>query len=197
MKRRDLLKMIVAATGTALVGSNVLAYTVLPMEDNQGSGYSIDDVAFFNEVGESIIPRTDTPGAKDANVGSMIAILLTDCYSPDQRKVFNDGMVAIKSNAKSRYSKEFVLLTPEQRLALLSSLDEEANRHNKKMFSIKTEINANESALPHYFSMFKQLVLFSFFSSEVGATKVLRYEAVPGFYDGEIPYKKGDKAWAT
>ena len=119
MKRRDLLKMIVAATGTALVGSNVLAYTVLPMEDNQGSGYSIDDVAFFNEVGESIIPRTDTPGAKDANVGSMIAILLADCYSPDQRKFFNEGMLAIKSNAKSRYSKEFVLLTPEQRLAII------------------------------------------------------------------------------
>jgi hypothetical protein len=197
MKRRDLLKMLVAATGTALVGSNVLAYTILPMKDNQGNGYSKDDMAFFNEVGESIIPRTDTPRAKDANVGSMIAILLTDCYLPDQRKVFNNGMVALKSNGKSRYSKEFVLLTLEQRLALLSSLYEEANRHNKKMFLIKTEINADESALPHYFSMFKQLVLFSFFSSEVDATKVVRYEAVPGFYDGEIPYRKGDKAWAT
>jgi hypothetical protein len=51
--------------------------------------------------------------------------------------------------------------------------------------------------LPHYFTIIKQLVLFSFFSSEVGATKVLRYEAIPGSYDGDLPYKKGDKAWAT
>lgn len=65
------------------------------------------------------------------------------------------------------------------------------------MSLIETQINVDESALPHYFSMLKQLVLSSFFSSEVGATKVLRNAAIPGFYDGEIPYKKGDKVWAT
>jgi hypothetical protein len=36
-----------------------------------------------------------------------------------------------------------------------------------------------------------------FFTSEPGATKALRYIAVPGHYDGNLPYKKGDKAWAT
>jgi hypothetical protein len=197
MKRRDLLKMIAAATGTAFVGSNVLAYTVLPMVDRKDSGYSKDEVAFFNEVGESIIPRTDTPGAKDANVGSMMAILLADCYSFAQRKAFNDGIVSIKSKAKTRYGKDFLLLTNEQRLALLSSLDEEANMHNKKMALAETHISDGGSTLPHYFSIIKQLVLFSFFSSEIGATKVLRYVAIPGSYDGELPYKKGDKAWAT
>jgi hypothetical protein len=197
MKRRDLLKMIAAATGTAFVGSNVLAYTVLPMQDSKDSGYSKDEVAFFNEVGESIIPRTDTPGAKDANVGSIMAIMLSDCYSPAQRQAFNDGIASIKSQAKTRYAKDFLLLTSEQRLALLSSLDEEANMHNKKMALAETQDSEDGSALPHYFSMIKQLVLFSFFSSEVGATKVLRYVAIPGSYDGDLPYKKGDKAWAT
>ena len=197
MKRRDLLKMIAAATGTAFVSSNVLAYTIMPMQDSKDSGYSKDDVAFFNEVGESIIPRTDTPGSKDANVGSIMAILLADCYSPAQRKAFNDGIVSIKLKAKTRYAKDFLLLTPEQRLALLSSLDEEANIHNKKKGLGETHIIDDGLDLPHYFSIIKQLVLFSFFSSEVGATKVLRYVANPGSYDGNLPYKKGDKAWAT
>lgn len=189
MKRRELLKMIAAATGTAFVGSNVLAYTVLPIEDRKDTGFSKDDIAFFNEVGESIIPRTDTPGAKDANVGSMIAILLADCYSPSQRKVFKDGIVSIKAKAQSTYNKDFLLLTAEQRLALLSSLDVEANTQNKS--------RAESTSMPHYFSFIKQLVLFSFFTSEIAATKVLRYVATPGYYDGELPYKKGDKAWAT
>jgi hypothetical protein len=197
MKRRELLKMIAAATGTAFVGSNVLAYTVLPMQDSKDSGYSKDEVAFFNEVGESIIPRTDTPGAKDANVGSIMAIMLADCYSPAQRQAFNGGIVSLKSQAKTRYAKDFLLLTSEQRLALLSSLDEDANMHNKKMTLDQAQISEDVLALPHYFSMIKQLVLFSFFSSEIGATKVLRYVAIPGSYDGELPYKKGDKAWAT
>ena len=47
MKRRDLLSMIAAATGTAFVGSNVLAYTVMPIQDSKDSGYSNDEVAFF------------------------------------------------------------------------------------------------------------------------------------------------------
>ena len=137
MIRRDLLKMIAAATGTAFVGSNVFAYTQLPMEDDKDTGFSKDDLAFFNEVAESIIPRTDTPGAKDANVGSMMAIMLADCYSPLQLKTFKDGMLCLK--AKSRYSKDFLLLTPEQRLALLSSLDEEANAQNKKIALAETQ----------------------------------------------------------
>jgi hypothetical protein len=197
MKRRELLKMIAAATGTAFVGSNVLAYTVIPMVNSKNSGFSKDEIEFFNEVGESIIPRTDTPGAKDADVGSVIAILLADCYTQVQRKEFNDGIMSLKSKAKSQYSKDFLLLTPEQRLLLLSSLDEEANIYNKKMALAETQDSEDGTAVPHYFSMIKQLVLFSFFTSELGATKVLRYVAIPGSYDGDFPYKKGDKAWAT
>jgi hypothetical protein len=45
--------------------------------------------------------------------------------------------------------------------------------------------------------MIKQLTILGYFTSETGATKALRYEAVPGKYDGAYPYKKGDKAWAT
>ena len=49
----------------------------------------------------------------------------------------------------------------------------------------------------HYFRMMKELTLLGFFSSKEGATQALRYIAVPGKYEGCIPYKKGDKAWAT
>ena len=45
--------------------------------------------------------------------------------------------------------------------------------------------------------MMKELTLLGFFTSEIGATKALRYVAVPGKYVGCIPYNKGDKAWAT
>ena len=48
----------------------------------------------------------------------------------------------------------------------------------------------------HYFTMIKQLTLWGYFSSEIGATQALRYVAIPGKYEGCVPYKKGDKAWA-
>lgn len=197
MNRRDLLKMIAAATGTAFISSNAMAYITLPMKNLNQTAFSKDDVAFFNEVGEVIIPRTDTPGAKDANVGLMMAIMVTDCYTPDQRKAFTEGMASIKTLAKSTYGKDFLLLSSDERATLLASLDDEAGVINKKAELANKDLKGEEKQLPHSFTLIKQLTLFTFFTSEVGANKVLRYVAIPGRYDGEFPYKKGDKAWAT
>lgn len=76
----------------------------------------------------------------------------------------------------------------EQRHSLLTELDKEAAAFQKTKKPDETK---------HYFTMLKELTLWGFFSSEVGATKALRYVAVPGKYEGTVPYKKGDKAWAT
>ena len=197
MNRRELLKMIAAATGTAFVSANAMAYITLPMKNLKQTAFSKDDVAFFNEVGEVIVPRTDTPGAKDANVGLMMAVMVTDCYSPAQRNSFTEGMASIKALALSTYGKDFLLLSADERTALLTALDDEAAVFNKKSKLVLTSLKPDGSSLPHAFTLIKQLTLFTFFTSEIGANKVLRYVATPGRYDGELPYKKGDKAWAT
>jgi len=71
----------------------------------------------------------------------------------------------------------------------LVTLDKEAKKSMIK--------NKKEDEQAHYFSMMKQLTLWGYFTSKPGATQALRYVAVPGRYEGCIPYKKGDKAWAT
>ena len=48
----------------------------------------------------------------------------------------------------------------------------------------------------HYFRMMKELAMLGYFTSEVGYTKAMRYVETPGRYDGNYPYKPGDKAWA-
>lgn len=192
MERRDLLKMIAAVTGTAFVGSHVLAYDQVPSVELKDTDFSKDDVAFINEVGEVIMPKTDTPGAKAANVGLTIAIIVSDCYTAAEEKVFKQGLTVIKDAAKSKFQKDFSLLNQQQQTEILTKLDVEAKEYNR-IYGPQLE---EKSVLPHYFSMLKQLVLFALFTSEVGATKVLRYVPIPGYYDGDLDYKKGDKAWA-
>ena len=75
-----------------------------------------------------------------------------------------------------------------QRKALLTEIDTEANKY---MAEKKGEDPK------HYFRMMKELTLLGYFTSEIGATQALRYVAVPGKYEGCVPYKKGDRAWAT
>ena len=187
MQRRDLLKMIAAATGSAFIGSKVFAYEVLSAVKLSDTDFSKSDVGFLNEIAETIIPRTDTPGAKDANVGHIMAVMVADCYSESERKIFKNGMKTLNTRCKDRFQKDFILLSNTEKTIFLSVLDKESKEHNNK----------NDDSEPHYFVLMKQLVLFGFFTSEIGATKVLRYVAVPGRYDGEYPYKPGDKAWAT
>ncbi|GAC06841.1 MAG: gluconate 2-dehydrogenase subunit 3 family protein [Paraglaciecola chathamensis] len=194
MNRRELLKMIAAATGTAFVSANAMAYVTLPMKTINQTAFSKDDVAFFNEVGEVIIPRTDTPGAKDVNVGYMMAVMVTDCYTPAQQAAFKEGIASIKALAKSTYGKDFLLLNTDERTRLLATLNDEAVVFNRKA---KLANDDAEKPMPHGFTLIKQLTLFTFFTSKEGANKVLRYVAIPGRYDGEMPYKKGDRAWAT
>lgn len=94
--------------------------------------------------------------------------------------------------------------TPQQRQELLLQLDNEAREYDKKITveeqqqrdQAKREMKEFEPSPSHYYTMMKQLTLLGFFTSEVGATKALRHVAVPGKYDGALPYKKGDRAWA-
>ena len=187
MERRELLKMIAALTGGVFIGSELLN-SCKSGPDVGGLKFSQADTAFLDEVAETILPATKTPGAKVAKVGEFMVVMVNDCYEDKDQVIFHAGIGKLDEACKKANGKSFLEATPEQRTALLTTLDKEAKDYQK---SKKPEDPA------HYFTMMKQLTLFGFFTSKPGATEALRYIAVPGRYDGAYPYKKGDKAWAT
>ncbi|SEL56491.1 Gluconate 2-dehydrogenase subunit 3 [Pseudoxanthomonas sp. GM95] len=193
MERRALLKMIAAATGMAMIGrpALVFAQAQLPVAP-ANNAFSAAEVAMLDEIAETILPKTDTPGAKDAGVGLFMAQFVTDCYTPEQQAVFRAGLADLDKRANGR----FLQLTPKARATLLRKLDEEA-KAQVLANQVVPEDGQPQAHTPHYFTMFKQLTLFSFFTSEVGANQVLRYVAVPGRYDGDLHYEPGTPAWAT
>jgi len=190
MERRDLLKMIVAATGAAMVGLPALVHAQAPAAGAKHA-FSAAEVGTLEEIAETILPRTKTPGAKDAGVGAFMAQFVADCYTAKQQAAFRAGLVEIDKRAGGR----FVSLTPQARTELLRALDAEARKHAVATTDIGTAEMAD--AMPHHFTMIKQLAIFSFFSSKLAATEVLRYVAVPGRYDGDMAYAPGTPAWAT
>ncbi len=187
MERRELLKMITLASGGVLIGGELLL-SGCKTNAKSDAAFSTDDIAFLDEVAETIIPKTNTPGAKDAEVGKFMAVMVNDCYEAKDQKIFHDGLIKLDEASKKKFSSSFMKINTAQRKELLTELDKEAKEYHKN----KKETDSN-----HYFTMMKQLTLFGFFTSKPGATEALRYVAVPGKYEGCVPYKKGDKAWAT
>lgn len=190
MDRRELLKMIVAATGAAMVGLPALASGKLPAAA-AGMSFTDAEIATLDEIAETILPRTQTPGAKDAATGAFMAGFVTDCYTARQQATFRAGLADIDKRAGG----SFVALAPDARSTLLRTLDAEARKRAVEVSETGTGETAK--AMPHPFTMIKQLAIFGFFTSKQGATEVLHYVAVPGRYDGDMAYAPGTPAWAT
>lgn len=190
MDRRELLKMIVAATGAAMVGLPALVHGQVPAAAAR-MAFSEADIGTLDEIAETILPRTRTPGAKDAGAGLFMATFVSDCYTARQQATFRAGLADIDTRAGGR----FVSLTPEARSELLRALDAEARARHADV--TETGTPEEDEAMPHYFTMLKQLAIFGFFTSKVGATGVLQYVAVPGRYEGDLAYVPGTPAWGT
>ncbi len=147
------------------------------------------DIAYLDEIAETIIPTTDTPGAKAAGVGTFMTVMVKDCYDEKNQKIFLEGMTKLDEASRKMHDKSFTSATPEQRKALLITLDTEQKEYNKnkKKEDPRTLLRTDEAI--------DTAGLFHF--RESAQRKALRYQAIPGRYDGCLPYKKGDKAWAT
>lgn len=185
MNRRELIKQIAFITGSAMVGGEFLLSGCRNTDAVKTGVFTEKDIAFFNEVAETILPETDTPGAKTADAGRFIASYAAGCYDETQIKTLSIGIEQLNAAARNMHRHSFMDCTKEQRHGLLVEVDKEAKQYNEK----------NKESVPHYFTMMKQLTLFGFFTSKPGATKVLRYMPVPGKYEGCVPYKAGETSW--
>lgn len=227
MNRRKAVQRVALLLGGSVLGAEMfIQYGCKPSTSKEvaevGSEtlpnfFTKDEIAYLDEIAETILPKTTTPGAKDAKVGEFMNVMVRDCYTPENQQIFKEGLNKIEKLSKEKYNNGFMELQPDQRKELLIALDKEAKEYSKtpeykskketlqKEEAIKDSIEKtkgnfgyDKASMPkHYFSMMKELTLLGFFTSEPGATKALRYSAVPGKYDPCMPYQKGDKAWAT
>lgn len=151
--------------------------------------FSVADQAFLDEVAETILPTTAaSPGAKAAKTGPFMALMVTDCYEPKDQQIFREGMRSLDAACEKMHGTGFMRASAEQRAAILTALDREAMDY---MAARKPD------APTHYFRMMKELALLGFFTSEIGCTQALRYKESPGPFEGCVPYKKGERAWAA
>ncbi len=210
MNRRELLKMIAAATGAAMIGGEFLLTGCKSESNSAPVVFTAENIAFLDEVAETIIPQTNTAGAKAAGVGRFMTVMVNDAYTKDDQEVFHKGLTTLDDACNKMHNVGFMKATPEQRKQLLISVDQETKAYVKKQADADNqqkekqkqgqEKNTNDfkkQTLPnHYFQQLKQLAIFGYYTSEKGRTEGLRYVPVPGKYQGVIDYKKGEKAFA-
>lgn len=202
--------------GAALVGGSSLLTGC--REPNTDAPFTADEIAFLDEVAETILPETTTPGAKAAGTGAFMAMMVTDSYDARDRKIFREGIRQIDDACREQYDVSFMSASPQQRLAILEPIDREqhavgeARREDQRNRAMAFVNDQRQEAAPggeagaaaaitedppaHYFRMMKELALLGYFTSEIGCTQAQRYIESPGRFDPCAPYAPGEKSWA-
>jgi len=186
ISRRDALARLALVMGGALVGADAWLRGNPLTGKTVNASFSAADIGLLDEIGDTIIPATNTPGAKAVGIGGFMAMMVEDCYDDAHHAAFMAGLVKIDVASRERFGRVFKAATPKERTALLNELEAEQRQYTATK-------PADEPA--HYFRMMKQLTMLGYFTSEVGATQTLRFVEVPGRFDGNAPYKKGDRNW--
>jgi glucoside 3-dehydrogenase (cytochrome c) hitch-hiker subunit len=210
MKRRDAISTMAVLIGAAMVSTDIFFSSC--KSDVKEGFFTEEDISLLDEIGETIIPSSaSSPGAKAAKIGQFMKVYVTDCYNAADQQTFFEAVTHVKNLSERKYGNGFLKLTVPERRDVLTELEMEktARTGNKSKAdgpegdAIQTgkEQDAKKTKLKdapnRYFSMLKELTVLGYFTSEVGANKARRYIQTPGSYNGNIPYRKGDKAWAT
>jgi len=131
-------------------------------------------------IAELIIPKTDTPGAREAGVPAFIDVMLADWGDDDQRKVFTAGLANLDERSRALFGKDFIACSPIQQTQILTDLDAELAR----LRDTKADMSKN------FFQGMKWLTLTGYYTSEIGATSELHYRVVPGRYEPCYPLEQ-------
>ena len=172
----------------AMVGGVAVAPIARAMQAGMDPGYTPatpymtdDQRALTAAVSERIIPTTDTPGAIAAEVPAFIEMMLSEWYWQGERDMVMSGLSAIDAAAQKSHGKPFAAVTPEQQDAILT------------LAQAQTLPGAPADSFEHL----RQLVIFGYYSSEIGCTVERVYLPVPGRYDGAYPYSKVNRVFSS
>jgi hypothetical protein len=196
MNRREALKRVAWLMGGTVSASAILAigkgYSATTSVGSKPSILSPPQVGIVSAVSEIMIPRTDTPGAIDVGVPGFIDLVLKDAYTQKDRERYLSGLAEFDAVAQAEQGKTFVALESAQQVALVRKFHDAAIVEERRLHP------THGSLQRPFILMTKELTLLGFFTSQVGATQVLQYVAVPGSYHACVPLEQAGngKTWA-
>lgn len=145
--------------------------------------FSAEQARVVTALSDVILPADDTPSASEVGVPQFIETMVKDHYSEEQRNQFLDGLDRFADDYRAEIQGEY-----------FDGTDDEKYDFTYHQNRIAIEESPGESP---FILTFKELTMLGYFTSEVGATQVLRYEANPGVYDGCMPLEEVGRTWAT
>ena len=143
MNRRELIKQIGILTGGVVVGAEVFL-TGCKSGPATEVGFSEANISLLDEIGETILPATSSPGAKAVRIGQFMRTIVNDCYEEKDQRIFHDGITRLQDDFRKATNKSFMEATPQERHDFLVKLDQEAKANQKRKSDAENQKKAAE-----------------------------------------------------
>lgn len=174
MDRRVVIKnLFLTAGGLMVVGSfscgreKVFAYKHFNLTEKEQN--------LLAEVSETIIPATDTPGARELQLHLFTLKMIDDCYDPDSQRKFIDGLKQVNDFSEQKGERAFVSMNQEERIKIVEDI------------SAGKEASDN---LEYFLTETKKLTVRGYLNSKYVMTGLLPYVQIPGHFTGCVNIKK-------
>lgn len=172
MKRREALRNTAFLAGCGLSAGTIAS--IIGGCKNQPAEYAesflgSEYVHLLGEITETILPTTDTPGAKEAGVHLFI--------DDAARHFTEEELGLLKTVLDGIKEANFLSLSAEEKEAHLLTLDSGSGDEN-------------------VYNLLRGITCQGYFTSEVGATQALAYDPIPGEWKPCIDVSEVGKAWA-
>lgn len=190
MKRREYFKTVLILGGLGITSVSFFKWFELNKAVNVKQ--IADKRAIIAELAETIIPATDTPGAKDVAVHDYIINVMINCNGVKEQNKFLSGINDLEEYSVDNYGRDFLKCNAKEKHDILQHFA----KNDKYTYPILNKINDKFFGQSFYLKL-KSLTVEGYCLSKPGATQAFAYDYIPGSYEACIPLKPNQKSWAT
>jgi len=171
--RREVLQGLIISMGGAgaLTACGGLANVAATAPGMQPRFYTSSEVALVARICDLIIPRTDTPGALDANVPGYLDGLMADWANDETQDRHRNELSQLDMQLASRSGGDFRAISATEAENVLRELDQDA-------FDDAPNLGG--------YRRLKGYITQAYFATEEGASEELQWVAVPGRWDPDV-----------
>lgn len=148
--------------------------------------------ATVSEIAETILPRTNTPGAVDIGVPAFIDRMLKELLSPEEQRDFMSGLAKFEADCRAAYGKAFVECSRTEREEYLLKLDKASGKYGHSFWGIGLAGPSNNDL---FYRNLKSLTLLGYYTSQQAGHDIFRYDPIPGVFQGCIPLSDQEHSW--
>lgn len=184
-----------------LAGASALTPTLLsllqscqqqPQRDWTPTILSTDQARFVSQLVDTLLPRTDTPGAIELNVDQFIDLVIANIYDKDGQVSIMTEIDTFNSRCKEERGKFFADLSNDERDQVLRKEEKDNPKFNGRIWGTAV---GDQQPVGVYRTL-KSLALWGYFSSEAIGENVLNYDPIPGMYRGCVPLVEVGNTWS-